>query len=122
MNRLRSRQDYLAAAKGARVTRTGFVLQAVRGEVAGAPARFGFTVTNKVGNAVTRNRIKRRLRELARAAGPDAAPGIDYVLVGRREAVDRPFGAMTADLASAMTEIVKMRRVAEPRTSPRGAR
>jgi ribonuclease P protein component len=104
------------------VTRTGFVLQAVRNEDEAAPPRFGFTVTNKVGNAVTRNRIKRRLRELARAAGPDAAPGIDYVLVGRREAIDRPFDAMTADLASAMTEIVKMRRLAEPRTSPRGAR
>jgi len=116
LNRLRSRHEYVAAAKGARLAKAGFVVQAVRNEAVDAPARFGFTVTRKVGNAVTRNRIRRRLKELARIAGAGARPGIDYVLIGRRAAADRPFDLMTADLSSALSEIVKMRPVADPKT------
>ncbi len=65
MERLKQRADFLAAAKGAKVPAGAFVLQArERGD--GAPARFGFTVSKKVGNAVERNRVRRRLRDLVR--------------------------------------------------------
>ena len=123
MDRLRSRHEYLAAARGARLAKAGFVVQAVRNPATGASARFGFTVTRKVGNAVIRNRVKRRLKELARLAGAGAQPGVDYVLIGRRAALDRCFDRMAADLSSALSEIAKMRRVVDPNPSPdRGER
>lgn len=66
-------------------------------------ARIGFTVTKKLGNAVTRNRIKRRLR----AAAGQALPGLvrdghDYVLIGRQGTITRDFGALKGDLTSAL--------------------
>jgi ribonuclease P protein component len=122
LHRLRSRQDYLAAAKGARVTKPAFVLLAARNPTADSPARFGFTVSRKVGNAVIRNRVRRRLKEAVRLSGAGAPGGIDYVLIGRREAVDRPFGEMTAELSSALSEIVKMRRLAAKTSDSDGAR
>ena len=92
MERLKQRADFLAAAAGAKASgarpAAAFVLQArERGDA--APSRFGFTVSKKVGNAVERNRVRRRLREIVRrsAALPRAA-GHDYVLIGRRAALD----------------------------------
>lgn len=66
---------------------------------AGVP-RVGFTVTKKVGNAVMRNRIRRRLREAVRnhAAG-DMQPGHDYVIVARQELIGAPFGQIAAELS-----------------------
>ena len=89
--------------------KAGFVIQAVPNSDADAPARFGFTVSRKVGNAVTRNRVKRRLKEIVRLDGAGARPGIDYVLIGRRAAADRSFEAMRADLSAGLDEIVKRR-------------
>ena len=68
MERLRQRADFLAAASGIKSTATAFVLQA-RKRIDDGPARFGFTVSKKVGNAVERNRVRRRLREIVRVAG-----------------------------------------------------
>lgn len=86
----------------------GFVLL-VRGRDDGDPAmRLGITVTKKIGNAVVRNRMKRRFRELARAViGQEGVPGSDHVLIGRAGGVERDFSTLKADLAHALTRVRK---------------
>jgi ribonuclease P protein component len=110
MERLTERADFLAAAKGARVPAEAFVLQArARGDVA-AP-RFGFTVSKKVGSAVERNRVRRRLREIVRrnaALIPES--GHDYVLIGRRAALAMPFERIEAEFSRAMARLARGRR------------
>ena len=103
---LRKRADFLAAAKGLRKGTTGFHLQARdRGE--DGPIRFGITCSRKVGNAVARNRAKRRLREVARAELPlHGRAGWDYILIGRRDVTaTHPFAEMRADLVRALQEL-----------------
>ena len=117
MERLRQRADFLAAAKGAKVPAGVFVLQArARGDA--APPRFGFTVSKQIGSAVERNRVRRRLREVVRRhAALLPQTGHDYVLIGRRAALQAPFGAMAADFTGALTRLQKMRRGAAESTS-----
>lgn len=105
MDRLKQRSDFVAANAGAKVHGAGFVLQArERGD--GGPARVGFTVSKKVGNAVVRNRVRRRLREVVRLAAADRIQaGRDYVLIGRRAALDLPFEQLTAELAGALRRV-----------------
>ena len=101
---LRKRADFLRAASARRQGTAGFLLQA-RARNDGDPAvRLGFTCSKKIGNAVARNRAKRRLREVARLALPALArPGWDYVLVGRPDAtVSRDFALLLTDLAAAV--------------------
>ena len=70
------------------------------------PARFGFTATKKLGNAVVRNRIRRRLKEAVRLVAPDhARPGCDYVLIAREAAATRPFAALEKDLVAALAAV-----------------
>ncbi|WP_319412213.1 ribonuclease P protein component [uncultured Cohaesibacter sp.] len=99
MLRLKKRSEFLAAARGVRLSRRGFVLQAIRRMPEDEkPARVGYTVTKKVGNAVIRNRVKRRLREMARLFGPEHLDaGWDYVLIGRYGALHLPFDSLCAD-------------------------
>jgi ribonuclease P protein component len=103
---LKQRADFLRAAKARRIACTAFLLQA---RETGTPstARVGFTCSKKIGNAVARNRAKRRLRAVARAVMPaQALPGWDYVLVGRPGAtVSHDFAAMCDELHSALRKL-----------------
>ena len=104
---LQKRADYLKAASARRQGTGGFLLQA-RDRADGDPlSRIGFTASKKIGNAVLRNRAKRRLRALAREVlGPRARPGWDYVLVARPEAtVSRPYTDLRADLEQALLSV-----------------
>jgi ribonuclease P protein component len=106
---LKKRSEFLAAARGRRAPVTGFLLQA-RARDGTEPAngiRVGFTCSKKVGNAVTRNRAKRRLRALAHEILPGSAhDGWDYVLVGKPEVtVTRGFDDLRADLHRALARI-----------------
>jgi ribonuclease P protein component len=102
MDRLRQRADFLAVANGARVNSAAFVVQSRRRDDAG-PIRVGFTVTRKNGTATERNRIRRRLRELVKRLDViSMRPHSDYVLVGRRAALNRGFATMLDDLRSAL--------------------
>ena len=105
MERLKRRQDFLAAAKASYAAMPGLVVQA-RDRKDDAAPRVGFTATKKLGNAVARNRVKRRLREIARLhLTPDARAGFDYVLIGRAPTLDRAFGLLQSDLASALKRL-----------------
>ncbi len=70
--------------------------------------RVGYTVTKKVGNAVIRNRVKRRFRELARELLPEAGiAGADHVIIGRNSAVERDFAKLRSDLAKALAKVAE---------------
>jgi len=98
---LRKRAEFLAANKGLRNARPGFVLLTRRNENLGK--RFGVTVTKKIGNAVVRNRMKRRFRELLRAALPgEGLPNTDHVLIGREGGIERDFARMREELSAAL--------------------
>jgi ribonuclease P protein component len=102
MDRLRQRADFLAVANGARVNSAAFLVQGRRRDDDG-PIRVGFTVSRKNGTATERNRIRRRLRELVKLLDViSLRPHSDYVLVGRRAALNRDFATMLDDLRSAL--------------------
>jgi len=68
--------------------------------------RLGLTVSKKVGNAVTRNRMKRRFRELARAILPEAGhAGADHVLIGRQAGIERDYALLAEELRKALTKL-----------------
>lgn len=106
------RADFLRAAQGARQSAPSLLLQARDRGGADPVVRVGFVCSKKVGNAVTRNRARRRLRAAARAVLPERArAGWDYVLVGRPGAtVERPFADLVADLAAALDRVHRTRR------------
>lgn len=106
VSRLVKRADFLRLAKGQRYVTDGLVLQ-MQPNPEGIPGlRAGFTATKKLGNAVVRNRTKRRLREAARLVFPlFAKPGFDYVLIGREATVSRPFALLIDDLKRALVRV-----------------
>ena len=101
---LAKRADFLKAASARRQGVGGLLLQARDRADGSSQVRIGFTASKKIGNAVLRNRAKRRLRALAREVlHPVARPGWDYVLVARPGAtVIRPFAEMLGDLETAL--------------------
>ena len=107
LERLKRRPEFLrvSAARNS-AARPGLVLQALRRpDGPGGPIRFGLTVSRKVGNAVERNRARRRLRAAAEMTLPGhGEAGIDYVLIGRRGTLHRPFAALVQDLCGAMRQ------------------
>jgi ribonuclease P protein component len=106
------RADFLRAAQGRRQVTPGFLLQARRRSDSDGIVRIGYTCSKKIGNAVVRNRAKRRLREVARAILPGAGHADwDYVLVGRPGAtIERSFALLLSDLATALLQIHAERR------------
>jgi ribonuclease P protein component len=105
MERLKQRADFLAAASGAKGHTAGFVLQMRQRDDVGPP-RVGFTVSKRVGNAVVRNRVRRRLREAVRQApNLSVMTGCDYVLIGRQTAIALPFDRLVRDLSGAIDQI-----------------
>jgi len=107
---LGKRGDFLKAARASRRSTPCFTLQARRRDPAETDERLirvGFTCSKKVGNAVARNRAKRRLREIARLTLPrHGRPGWDYVLIGRPKATaGRPFADMLAELEAALSRV-----------------
>lgn len=90
--------------EGAKAARSGVVVQArPNPDDPHAPARAGFTATRKIGNAVARNRAKRRLREAARLLLPEyGAPGMDYVFIARARTDSRPWASLLDDIRSAL--------------------
>jgi ribonuclease P protein component len=102
MQRLLRRRDFLAAARGQSRPSPGAVVQ-LRQRGDEGPPRIGFTVTSKLGGAVRRNRIRRRLKEAVRLAAADHfRTGCDYVIVGRAATIDRPFAKLISDIISAV--------------------
>ncbi|MEJ0097684.1 MAG: ribonuclease P protein component [Bauldia sp.] len=126
MESLKRRAAFKAVAGGRRVSRTGFVLQALKtateidGTTATRAPRFGFTVTKKIGNAVVRNRIRRRLREVVRRAETGAEAATDYVLVARRAALTLQFERLVTDLTSGF-EVLSRERDKPHADRPRAA-
>jgi ribonuclease P protein component len=105
MERLKHRRDFLAAAKGVSQAVPGVVVQA-RNRGDGKPFRTGFTCTKKLGNAVIRNRIRRRLKEAARLSISSVArEGFDYVFIGRMTTQSRAFDVLQKDIISALNRI-----------------
>lgn len=95
------RADFLAANRALRIARPGFVLLARPN--GGLGKRYGITVTKKIGNAVVRNRMKRRFRELLWAALPQAGlPDHDHILIGRDDGIQRDFARLAEELAIAL--------------------
>jgi ribonuclease P protein component len=104
---LKNRSDFLLAARARRQGTQSMMVQGRDRRDGDPEIRVGFTCSKKVGNAVARNRAKRRLREVARMVLPtQGKPGWDYVLIGRKDATaERPFEALKGDLSFALKRL-----------------
>lgn len=115
---IRLRRDFLSAAASNQKFVTGsfvvqFRLREAAHPVAPETIRFGYTVTKKMGNAVARNRIKRRLREAVRAGALEKAqPGHDYVIISRHKALDCSFSDLVRDMEFAFSRIAAKKKPA----------
>lgn len=105
IERLRTRAQFLAVRSGARASRPTLLVEAKR-RAENGPIGLGLTASRKIGNAVVRNRARRRLREAARQLLPKhGLCGVDYVLVARQAAPDAPWAALLDDLQNALIRL-----------------
>lgn len=117
VGRLKSRPQFLAVRQGESRRGRTFLLEVLDRDAPDQPPRVGFTVTKKHGNAVERNRMRRRLKEAVRqAAGFAMKNGHDYVIVARREVLTAPFADMTAQLIERIGSRAKSKRSEETRS------
>ena len=112
LHTLRNRREFLAVAKGNKQVRQGLVLQAISRKpdtrINATAIRFGLTATKKIGNAVIRNRTRRRLRALAREIlSAHGQPGYDYVLIGRAATKHQTWEGLRTDMCSALKKVHK---------------
>ena len=112
ITRITRRADFLKAARAAYQARTAVVVQARRRDDTEMPQseaiRTGFTATKKVGNAVIRNRAKRRLREAARLLLPaHGVRGHDYVFIARAGTLERPWAGLLDDVKAALIRLAR---------------
>jgi ribonuclease P protein component len=114
IGRLKQRTDFLrVAGKRKKWAAPGLVLQVApqpgataRHPAPDRPIRVGFTTSKKVGDAVNRNRARRRLRAAVDIVFPgEAQTGRDYVVIGRAATVTRPFDLLLADLRAALKRL-----------------
>lgn len=120
---IRKRADFLAANRGLRVARPGFVLLAHPNQ--GQGQRYGITVTKKIGNAVVRNRMKRRFRELLwELLREQGLADHDHILIGREGGIERDFGKLREELMLALERARdgKGDPRRRPRRGPRGGK
>lgn len=100
VGRLKSRPQFLAVRQGEKRKGSLFLIEVLDRKLTDAEPRVGFTVTKKHGNAVERNRMRRRLKEAVRLhAGFAMQPGHDYVVVARRDVLTAPFEKLASELA-----------------------
>ncbi|XEN29481.1 ribonuclease P protein component [Ensifer sp. WSM1721] len=111
VGRLKSRPQFLAVRAGESRKGPLFLLEVLDRNDPESEARVGFTVTKKHGNAVERNRMRRRLKEAVRlSAGFAMKPGHDYVIVARRDLLNAPFDALTRALRDRIENKPKQKR------------
>ena len=100
---IRKRADFLAANRGLRVARAGFVVLVNRDGAGVGAMRYGVTVTKKIGGAVVRTRMKRRFRALLRELLPiHGIAAADHVLIGREGGIERDFDLLRQELIAAL--------------------
>ncbi|TCR90918.1 MULTISPECIES: ribonuclease P protein component [Rhizobium/Agrobacterium group] len=116
VGRLKSRPQFLAVREGEKRRGSFFLIEALDRKEPDTDPRVGFTVTKKHGNAVERNRMRRRLKEAVRLHGGIAMqPGHDYVVVARREVLTAPFDVLADELVARFENRQKHRRSREDR-------
>jgi len=117
IRRLRVRAEFLRANGGRRAGKPGVLVQCI--EKPGATdIGAGFTASRKVGNAVIRNRARRRLKEAVRLLLPELGrPGRDYVFIARRETAERPWTLLLDDVKSALLTLARPQTEA-PKSAP----
>lgn len=117
VGRLKSRPQFLAVRNGEKRRGSLFLVEVLDRNEPGTEPRVGFTVTKKHGNAVERNRMRRRLKEAVRLnAGFAMQPGHDYVIVARREVLSAPFAKIVAQLAERIEARLKHERSSATRS------
>lgn len=118
---LKRRPDFLRAQRGVKAVRPTLVLQCrARRDMEGKGIRFGFTATRKLGGAVVRNRVKRRLRAAVRQLDAGlAGAGCDYVLIGRAVTATAPFVQIMDDLHGAMNTVRRRQDPSKPTRTDR---